>query len=97
MDSLTQTVYDVVKGYARKGLNSQSYFTHDDDNTILSVVTITADNTSFVSLLVRISNSIVIVEQDRNDKAVVDALLQAGIQRESIRLVYKGEPIPAAA
>lgn len=97
MDALTKTVYDAVIGYARKGLNSQSYFTHNDDNTIFSVVTITTSNTSFVSLLVRISNSTVIVEQDRNDKALVDALLQAGIQRESIILAYKGEPSPAAA
>jgi XisI protein len=97
MDTLTKTVYDVVMGYARKGLNSQSYFTHNDANTIFSVVTVTANNTSFVSLLVRISNSVIIVEQDRNDKALVDALLQAGIQRESISLAYKGEPIPAAA
>ncbi len=97
MDTLIKTVYDVVMGYARKGLNSQSYFTHNDDNTIFSVVTVTATHTSFVSLLVRISNSVVIVEQDRNDKTLVDALLQAGIQRESIRLAYKGQPIPAAA
>lgn len=97
MDTLAKTVYDVVMGYARKGLNSQSYFTHDDDNMIFSVVTVTANNTSFVSLLVRISNSMVIVEQDRNDKALVDALLQAGIQRASIILAYKGESIPAVA
>ncbi len=97
MDALTKTVHDVVMGYARKGLNSQSHFTHNDDNTIFSVVTVTADNMSFVSLLVRISNSIVIVEQDQNDKAFVDALLQAGVPRESIRLAYRGEPIPAAA
>jgi hypothetical protein len=97
MDTLTKTVYDAVMGYARKGLNSQSYFTHDDDNTIFSVVTVTTNNTSFVSLLVRISNSMVIVEQDRNNKTLVDALLQAGIPRESIILAYKGEPTPAAA
>jgi hypothetical protein len=96
MDTLTKTVHDVVMGYARKGLNSQSYFTHNDDNTIFSVVTVTANNTSFVSLLVRIYNSMVIVEQDRNNKALVDALLQAGIPRESIILAYKGESIPAA-
>ncbi len=96
MDTLTQTVYEVVVGYARKGLNSQSYLTHNDDNTIFSVITVTANNTSFVSLLVRISNSAVIVEQDQNDKAFVDALLQAGVQREAIRLAYKGEPMPAA-
>jgi hypothetical protein len=97
MDTLTKTVYDVVMGYARKGLNSQSYFTHNDDNKIFSVVTVTTNNTSFVSLLVRISNSMVIVEQDRNDKALVDALLQVGIPRESIVLAYKGELAPAAA
>jgi hypothetical protein len=96
MDTLTKTVYDVVTGYARKGLNSQSYFTHNDANTIFSVVTVKANNASFVSLLVRIYNSKVIVEQDRNDKALVEALLQAGVPRESIILTYKGESVAAA-
>ena|SRR5579859_267345 len=96
MDSLTKTVSDVVMGYAHNGLNSQSYFTHNDDNTVFSVVTLTDNNTSFVSLLVRVNHSMVIIAQDRNNKALVDALLQAGIPRESIILAYKGEAIPAA-
>lgn len=96
MDTLTQTVSNVVMAYARKGLNSQSYFTHDNDNTIFSVVTVSANNTAFVSVLVRLSESLIIVEQDRNDKAVVDALVEAGIERERISLAYKDEPVPVA-
>jgi hypothetical protein len=97
MDTLTKTVYDVLTGYARKGLNSQSYLTHNDENTIFSVITVTKSNTSFVSLLVRLVNSVIIVEQDRNDKAVVDALIQEGIPREKIILAYAGESVPETA
>ncbi len=95
MDTLASAVRAAIMGYARKGLNSQSYFTHNDDNTVFSVVTVTQQNTSFVSLLVRLFGETVIVEQDRNDKPLVDALLQTGVPRSQIVLAYVGEPVPA--
>src|SRR4051812_17533241 len=95
---LKETVHTVVGGYARKGLNSQSYLTHNDDNTILSVVTLVhGQNASFMSLLVRIVGKTVIVERDQNDKPLVDALIQAGIPRKQIILAYAGESISEAA
>lgn len=95
MDTLKSAVREAMVGYARKGLNSQSHLIHNDDNTVFSVVTVTQQNTSFVSLLVRIFGDTVIVEQDRNDKPLVDALLQAGVPRSQIILAYAGEPVPA--
>jgi XisI protein len=95
MDRLTSVVRTAVMGYARKGLNSQSHLTHNDDDTVFSVVTVTQKNTSFVSLLVRVAGETVIIEQDRNDKPLVDALVQAGIPRSQIILAYAGEPVPA--
>jgi len=97
VDTLTSAVRAAMMGYTRKGLNSQSYLTHNDDNTVFSVVTVTQKNTSFVSLLVRVSGETVIVEQDRNDKPLVDALLQAGVPRSQIILSYAGEPVPEAS
>jgi hypothetical protein len=95
MDTLTSAVRIAMMGYARKGLNSQSYLTHNDDDTVFSMVTVTQQNTSFVSLLVRVFGGTVIVEQDRNDKPLVDALIRAGIPRSQIILAYAGEPVPA--
>lgn len=47
-----------------------------------------------MGLLVRLVNDHIIVEHDGNDKMLIDALLQAGIPRESIILAYAGESIP---
>jgi hypothetical protein len=97
MDSLRQTVKQVVAGYAGKVLNGFSYLTHDDDETVFTVVVVARSNgkhVSGVSLVVRIVNNMVIVERDQNDKIVKDALVQAGVPRSQITLVYAGEPVP---
>jgi hypothetical protein len=95
MDTLKTIVRAAVSGYAKKGLNSVSYMTHTDDDSIFSVVTVPQNQSgSFVSLLVRILPQIVIIERDQNDKPLVDALLQAGIPRNQIILAYTGEPVP---
>lgn len=95
MDTLKNAVRSAMMGYARKGLNSQSYLTHTDDDTILSVVTVPkGKNSSFVSLLVRILAEAVIIERDQTDKPLVDALVQAGVPRSQIILAYAGEPVP---
>ncbi|SRR5258708_36164541 len=98
MDTLKDVLHSVMRAYARNGLNSKSYLTHNDDNTILSIVTITHDkNTSFMSLLVRLLGETIVIERDQNDKPLVDALLQSGVPRSQIILAYAGEPVPEAA
>ena len=95
MDRLKETVRNVMIGYARKGLNSQSHLVQNDDKSILSVVTmVQGKNASFMSLLVRVLGETVIIERDQNDKPLVDALIQAGIPRSQIVLAYAGEPVP---
>jgi hypothetical protein len=37
----------------------------------------------------------VIIEVDRNDKPLVDVLLQTGVNRENIVLAYAGEAVAA--
>jgi hypothetical protein len=95
MDTLKDILRIAMMGYARKGLNSQSYFTHNDDNTLFSVITmVQGKNSSFISLLVRIVADTIVIERDQNDKPLVDALIQTGIPRSKIVLAYAGEPIP---
>ncbi len=97
MDSLKQTVREVVAGYAGKVLNGYSFLTHTDDGsvfTVFDVARLNGRHISGVSLVVRIVDDIVIVERDQNDKLVVDALVQASIPREKIILAYAGEPVP---
>jgi hypothetical protein len=97
MASLNETVRGVVAEYAGKALNGYSYLTQSDDGNIFTVVDVArvkGKHISGVSLIVRVAEGKVIVERDQNDKLVVDALLQAGIQREAIILAYAGEPVP---
>ncbi len=97
MDTLNQQVQSVVAGYARKGLNGESYLTKSDDGSVFTVVgvgRVQGKHISNVSLVVRVVGHCVIVERDQNDKPVVDALVQVGIPREQIILAYTGEPIP---
>jgi hypothetical protein len=98
MDSLKQTVRQVVAGYAGKVINGYSYLTQSEDASVFTVVVVTerhGKHHSGVSLIVVVSSDHVIVERDQTDKIVLDALLQVGIPREKIILAYAGEPVPA--
>lgn len=99
MDSLKETVHEVLAGYTGEGWNSISYLTHNKDSSIFTITDfarINGDHFVGVSVIVRISNEMIIVERDQNDKIVKDALVQAGVPREKIILAYAGEPIPEA-
>jgi hypothetical protein len=97
MGTLKQIVREVVSGYAGKVLNGYSYLTHNDDDTVYTVVDVARfkqQHVSGVSVVVRIAGDKVIIERDQNDKPLVDALIQAGAVRENIILAYAGEPVP---
>jgi XisI protein len=97
MDTLKQIVREVVTGYAGKVLNGYSYLTHNDDDTVYTVVDVARlkqQHVSGVSLVVRIAGDKVVIERDQNDKPLVDALVQADVSREDIILAYAGEPVP---
>jgi sulfur carrier protein ThiS len=97
MDTLKQTVREIVKGYAGKVIHGYSDMMENDDGTAFTVLVTTNTKekyTSGISLVVRIIGNQIIVERDQNDKTVLDALLQAGIPREQIILAYAGEPVP---
>jgi hypothetical protein len=82
MDRMRTTLEAVLKDYARSGLNSNSYLMQSHDGKAFSVITVPADNReSFVSILVRLEQGQIIIDQDRNDKPLVDALVEAGIPR----------------
>ncbi|MCA0456095.1 MAG: XisI protein [Chloroflexi bacterium] len=100
MATLKQTVHQVVSEYAKDGLNCISYLTQNADGSLLTVVDI-EDSPQVhdigISLVVRIIGTQVIIERDLNNKAAVDALIQAGIDRKDIILAYAGEAVPEAA
>jgi hypothetical protein len=100
MDSLKETVRQVVAGYAGRGLNGISYLTQSDDGSVITLTDfarVRRQHISGVSLVVRVIGDLIIVERDQNDKIVKDALIQAGVPREKIILAYANEAIPEAA
>lgn len=100
MDRITTLVRDVLIGYTGEALNGHSYLAHSDDDslfTVWSVGVMDGERFTDTGLVVRVINDLIIIEQDANDKMLVDALVEAGIPRDQIILAYAGEPVPEFA
>ena len=61
---------------------------------IVSVAQVKNKRVVNAGLVVRLDNDQIIIESDINDKPLVDALVQAGIPRNQITLVYDNETLP---
>jgi len=99
MDTLKATLIKTMQGYSGRGLNGYSYFASNDDENVYTVTSIGKVGEKRIvntSLLVRLDGAKIIVEEDINNKPLVDALVQNGIPREQIILAYAGEAIPEA-
>ena len=99
MDKLKETLQNVMKGYAGKGLNGYSYMTRSDDGqffTVVSVGQVRGKQIVETGLAVHLIDDKIIIERDVNDKILADALLQAGVPREQIILAYAGETVEEA-
>jgi low affinity Fe/Cu permease len=89
-----------MRTYATKGTNGQSYFTKNDADRVMTVVSsFTVQNTHYVdtTLMARIVNERIVIEQDKTNKPLVDMLLQRNIPRNQIALVYAGESVEEIA
>ncbi len=99
MDNLKETLQNVMKAYAGKGLNGYSYMTSSDDGqffTVVSVGHVRGKQIVETGLAVHLVKDKIIIERDVNDKILADALIQAGVPREQIILAYAGETVEEA-
>lgn len=97
MDTLKNILLDVLNGYVSKGANGYTELTRNLDETLFTLIATgkTGDKRfTFTALIVQIIADTIIVEEDRNNKPLVDALVQAGVPREKIILAYAGEKVP---
>jgi hypothetical protein len=97
MDTLKKLVRHVVEGYAGNAYNGQLHLTVSPAEDVFSVIGVGVVNGQrfvTIGLVARIVGDQVIIEQDLNDKPLVDALIQAGVPREKIILAYAGEAVP---
>ena len=100
MDQLTSLLENEIDKYAGEMLNGYAYLTVSDDRkvfTVVSVGNVKTKRVTHLSLLVRIQDDKIIIEEDDSNKPLVDALVERGISRSQIILAYAGEPVPAAA
>ncbi len=97
MDTLKDIVRREVGEYAGRMLNGISYLTVNKTEDVFVVVSIAkwkGEHIASSDMIVRLVNDLVVIEQDNNNKPLVDALVQAGIPREKIILTYAGETLP---
>ncbi|MBI5669988.1 MAG: XisI protein [Chloroflexi bacterium] len=97
MDNLKDTLRRVMEGYTGKGLNDISYLTWNDEQNVYAVVSVgkwQGKHIADSSLIARLVGDKIVIEQDMNDKILMDALLQDGVPREQIVLAYAGETLP---
>ena len=94
MDTLIDTLTAVMRGYAGRDLNGESFLMHSDEGNILTVIS-TGDlrgaHFAVASLVACVVDRRIVIELDINDKPLVDALVAAGVPREQILLAYAGE------
>ena len=99
MAALSEIFRAAINGYAGNALNGYSYLTVDGTQTVPSIVSVgdyKGKRIVEMGLIARIVENTIIIEQDLNDKPLVDALVQAGISRKQIVLAYAGEPLPTS-
>ncbi len=100
MNTLIETLRQLMTDYVGEALNGYSYLTSSADQQIFTVVSIgevRGQRVVDTGLVVRVKNNQIIIEYDVNDKPLVDALLSAGIPRNQIVLAYTGESTDEAA
>ncbi len=94
MHTLGATLTAVMAGYAGRDLNGESFLTHSDDHTVMTVISdgdMRGQRFSMTSLVARIVDGHSVIEHDLNDKPLVNALLAAAVPRRQILLAYAGE------
>ena len=96
---LTEIVHDQVQNYALPAYKAETYFVEDVKHQIYTVVIVPKNdypiNTKAgISVMARIVDEYVIIDQDITDRPLYEALVSAGIPREQIILGYAGEMLP---
>lgn len=96
--TLNEILLDELQGYTGKGLNDFAYLTANEAEQIYTFVDIAQvrDKRLVGTVLVaRLAGDQVVIELDRHDKPLVDALLARGVPESQIVLAYRGDALPA--
>ena len=98
LETLERILLEELQGYTGEGLNDFAYLTTNEAEQIYTIVDIAQvrDKRLVGTVLVaRLAGDQVVIELDRHDKLLVDALLARGVPESQIVLAYRGDAIPA--
>ncbi len=98
LETLSAVVRREVAAYASLSPNSKAYFVVDEAGQVFAVVVVPSQNPqkATVMILARIAGTAVIIETDKMDRPLYEALTRAGIPREQIILATSGAPTPTS-
>ncbi len=96
--TLKQILLEELEGYTGKGLNDFASLTINEGEQIYTIVDFaTVRDKCLVGtvLVARLANDQVVIELDRHDKLLVDALKARGVPESQIILAYREDAILA--
>jgi len=96
--TLKDILLEELQGYTGEGLNDFAYLTTNEAEQIYTIVDIAQvrDKRLVGTVLVaRLAGSQVVIELDRHDKLLVEALQARGVPEDQIVLAYRGDALPA--
>lgn len=96
LESLASLVKREVSEYAGPSPDTRAYAMEDVSALSYAVLVVPVEDTqkTTVMIMARIEGDTVIIETDKTDRPLLDALVQAGIPRDHIVLAYQGEATP---
>lgn len=102
IENLAEIVQREVADYHGPALKATTYYFEDSANRIYTVIMVPEyeyprTEKSGVTVLARIIDDTVIIEEDITDRPLFEELMRAGVPREKIVLVYAGEQVPTQA
>jgi hypothetical protein len=100
MEHMSEILEETLQYYAGRGANGHSYFLKNEFEQTMTIVAkfvFKGKNYVETSILARIVGEKIVIEDDKTNKPLVDALVQAGIPREQIVLAYAGETVEETA
>ena len=96
--TLKQILLEELEGYIGEGLNDFAYLTTNEAEQIFTIVDIaTVRDKRLVGtvLVAHLIDDRLVIELDRHDKLLVEALKARGVPEAQIILAYRGDAIPA--
>lgn len=91
MIDLEAIVHQIVADYATPALKATTHFIYDPQRHVYTVLSVPDQPRKFhtgVIVMARIEGDTVVIDEDITDRPLVDALVDAGIPREKIKLAY---------